>query len=246
MGQPGPTTNGWWRIGARLAGKDVGTPDWAEKAATALTQDDTSIGFGGANVDMKDGKTKAGLPWEDEVDASDNCSKRLVPEASKADASQPKSWPWTPSGTSSKEQLVPTTAMLAGDEPVDSPAMEAAMEVLTTCTIITKQSGDGWAAGSWEAMLEMAGLIEAAGCEDWNENSGKTAKLTSGKRPASQLWHVWRLIARIRNDSPKSKLQNTCQQPEICKDQLGTQRIGEDQLKCNMKDMQATRRAASS
>ena len=54
-----------------------------------------------------------------------------------------------PSGTSSKEQLVPTTAMLAGDEDdcesktVDSAAMEAAMEVLTTCTIIAKQSGDG-------------------------------------------------------------------------------------------------------
>ena len=99
---------------------------------------------------MKDGKTKA-IPWEDEVDANDDCSEKPIPEASKAVAWEHKSWPGTPSGTGSKEQLIPTTAMLAGNEDdcesetgVDS----AAMEVLTACTIIAKQSGDDWRAVS--------------------------------------------------------------------------------------------------
>ena len=113
---PGLTTNGWWRIGAGLAADGVSTMDWGEKAATDHAQDNTSEVVGGANVDMKDGTTKAGLLWEDKVDASGDCSKKPVPEASKADAWAPKSWPGTPPSTGDEEQLVPTTATLAGNE----------------------------------------------------------------------------------------------------------------------------------
>ena len=79
----------------------------------------------------------------------------------------------------------------------------ATMEALTTCTIAAKQSGDSWAAVSGEATLATAGIEEVAGCEGWTETSGKTAKATPGKRPASRLLRVEWLIARIRNDSQK-------------------------------------------
>ena len=89
-----------------------------------------------------------------------------------------------------EEQLVPTTATLAGnkDDCESEPGgASATVEALTACAI--------------QATLAMAGKEEVAGFEDWTETSSKTAEVTPGKRPASRLLHVERLIARIRNDS---------------------------------------------
>ena len=61
--------------------------------------------------------------------------------------------------------------------------------------------------------------------------------MTSGKRPASWLLRVQQLIARIRTNSQKIKLQITWQQPQIRQDQLGMQMIHKDQLKCDTKNV---------
>ena len=69
-------------------------------------QDDTSDGFGGAKVRTNDGTTRAGLPWEEDTWAKEECVENPVQAVHKAEAWELKSWPGTPPSMADEELLV--------------------------------------------------------------------------------------------------------------------------------------------
>ena len=95
---PGPTTQGWCRIGAEMERKTlfIARPAWDTTGKAVIAQEDMSNGFGGANVWTNDGTTKAGLPGDEDTWGKEECVENPVPAVHKAKAWELKSWPGTP------------------------------------------------------------------------------------------------------------------------------------------------------
>ena len=103
-----PTMKGWCRIGAETEGKAlfIARPAWDATGEAVIAQDDTSDGFGVSKVLTNDGTTGAGLPWEEDTWAKEECVENPVPAVHKAEAWELKSWSGMPPSMADEELLV--------------------------------------------------------------------------------------------------------------------------------------------
>ena len=177
--------------------------------------DDTSNGFGVAKVRTNDGTTRAGLPWEEDIWAKEECVENPVPAVHKAEAWELKSWSGMPPSMADEELLVAwsrTLEFLDGSGP-ETDACSAGNKALTAWTTAARNSGDGWAA----LPATVVDALWANRRMRWNRRCGRTIRCPCGEKGsiltvtsalrASRARHILQLKARIRNRSAKQQIR---------------------------------------
>ena len=204
-----PTMKGWCRIGAETEGKAlfIARPAWDATGEAMIAQDVTSNGFGVAKVRTNDGTTRAGLPWEEDTWAKEECVENPVPAVHKAEAWELKSWSGMPPSMADEELLVAwsRTLQFPDGSRQEMDACSAGNKALTAWTTAASNSGDGWAA----LPATVVDALWANRRMRWNRcgrtirfpcgEKGSILTVTSASR-ASRARHILQLKARIRND----------------------------------------------
>ena len=152
-----------------------------------------------------DGTTRAGLPWEEDTWAKEECVENPVPAVHKAEAWELKSWSEMPPSMADEELLVAWSRTLEFPDGSgrETEACSPGNKALTAWTTAARNSGDGWA-------VLPATVVDALWANRrmrWNRRCGRTIRYTCGEKgsiltvtSASRASRA-RLKTRIRNDS---------------------------------------------
>ena len=202
---PGPTTKGWCRIGAETGENTIYSEVslrrnwWGSDSARRHDN-----GFGGAKVRITDGTTRAGLPWEEDTWAKEECVEKPVPAVHKAEAWELKSWPGMPPSMADEELSVAwsrTLEFLDGSRR-ETDACSMANKALTAWTTAARNSGDGWAALPATAVDALC-VEPATGCEELTggcdeiANADELSVALVAKKAASWLLRVLRELREL-------------------------------------------------
>ena len=156
-----------------------------------------------------DGTTRAGLPWEEDTWAKEECVENPVPAVHKAEAWELKSWSGMPPSMADEELLVAWSRTLEFPDGSgwETDACSPGSKALTAWTTAARNSGDGWAA----LPATVVDALWANRRMRWNRRCGRTIRCTCGEKgsilsvtSASRASRA-RWKTRIRNDSPSNR-----------------------------------------